>query len=300
MSTNFDRSLQELLRNHVEQPSLDCWDKISSRLDAMQASNANSTASDVSSFSQFVGSAAGKAAIVAVVASIAAITYFAINDKNETVQAAQSQEVTTTEQDIVSLSENCVEQKTKIVENKTEKEFFEENIVQTSNLSPVDAAKEIEENSVFTPTPHTATNSSNLNLTEKEPSVQMQKTEQSSQTQPTQKERKVVAEPTENYENTAENKDEPEELKPPKIGIPNAFTPNGDNVNDFFVIINIEQVEDTQLDIFTRDGRVVYSKHSYDNTWDGRGLPDGTYFYVFRFMYDGNQFMRRGSVTIKR
>ena len=296
MSTNFDRSLQELLRNHVEQPSLDCWDKISSRLDAMQASNANSTASDVSPFSQFVGSVAGKAAIAAVVTSIAAITYFAINDKNETVQAAQSQEVTTTEQDIVSLSENCVEQKTKIVENKTEKEFFEENIVQTSNLSPVDATKEIEENSVFTTIPNTA----NLNLTEKEPSAQMQKTEQSSQTQPTQKERKVVAEPTENYENTAENKDELEELKPPKIGIPNAFTPNGDNVNDFFVIINIEQVEDTQLDIFTRDGRVVYSKHSYDNTWDGRGLPDGTYFYVFRFMYDGNQFMRRGSVTIKR
>jgi gliding motility-associated-like protein len=139
-----------------------------------------------------------------------------------------------------------------------------------------------------------------LNLTEKEPIPQTPKTEQSSQTKQTQKEKESLAKQTDNQEDTEENKDEPEEPKPPKIGIPNIFTPNGDGINDFFVIINIEQVENTQLDIFTKEGRVVYSKQSYDNTWDGRGLPDGTYYYIFRFFYEGNQFMRRGSITIKR
>ncbi|MEY3343404.1 MAG: hypothetical protein RL090_1088 [Bacteroidota bacterium] len=66
--------------------------------------------------------------------------------------------------------------------------------------------------------------------------------------------------------------------------IPNIFTPgNGDNLNDYFQIGNIESNPNTKVVIVNRWGNEVYSTDNYNNTtnrWDGADLPDGTYFYV--------------------
>jgi len=69
--------------------------------------------------------------------------------------------------------------------------------------------------------------------------------------------------------------------------LPNAFTPNGDGINDFYVIkdpnskfrINTFQVWDIAR-------QLVYSAKNYANTWDGKDLNGnrlltGTYFAVF-------------------
>ena len=306
MDTNFDKRIQELLSNHVEQPSLDCWDKISSNLDALQAIHASSaTSANASQFSQFVGSVVGKIAVTAtIVAGVAVATYFIVGNHDENSQTVQTQEISTTEQYTDAAPVQYAEEE--LVENDAKNVFCSDKITQTNSRFSADTTIEngnvAEENiNVFSPISTIPAKSSDLNVAAKESSVQPQETEPQQHFLPTKKEKEAVTEPTKATTPIVETKEEePEEFKQPKIGIPNVITPNGDGVNDFFVFINIEQVEDNQLDIYTREGKVVYSKRFYDNSWDGRGLPDGTYFYVFRFTYEGNQFLRKGSISIIR
>ena len=74
--------------------------------------------------------------------------------------------------------------------------------------------------------------------------------------------------------------------------IPQGFSPNGDGINDRFVINGIKSGEKIELMIFNRWGGVVYANQDYKNDWrgetnvgvkvlgDGQGLPDGTYYYI--------------------
>lgn len=64
--------------------------------------------------------------------------------------------------------------------------------------------------------------------------------------------------------------------------ITNVFTPNGDGVNDTFVIPHLETYTENEITIINRWGNVVYQKTNYKNDWDGSGLVEGTYFYVLR------------------
>jgi len=68
--------------------------------------------------------------------------------------------------------------------------------------------------------------------------------------------------------------------EPPTITIPNVFSPNGDGVNDFFVIRNLQLYDFRPLVIYNRWGNVVYQSEQYNNDWDGRGVPDGVYYGV--------------------
>jgi gliding motility-associated-like protein len=290
MKQDFDKSLQDLLGNHTEQPPLECWDKIASRLDALQAANAGAaTSANTSAFSQFAGSMLGKIAVTALVAASAATAvYLAVKDNDQPAQTAQQQEVFTEEQDAYK-AENASETKTETVYvlNKT---------AQTNPPSSTDTVRE-ENAIVFSPTVNVSDNQSNLNTTITESTPQPQEIAPQLPVLPSKKE--TAAEPKPEKEATVENKDETETPEP-KLGIPNVITPNGDDVNDYFEIPNLEQLSKTQLYVYTRDGKVVYNKSPYDNRWDGRGLPDGVYYYIFQFTYQGEQFMRKGSVTIMR
>ncbi|WP_214070028.1 gliding motility-associated C-terminal domain-containing protein [Mucilaginibacter sp. dw_454] len=66
------------------------------------------------------------------------------------------------------------------------------------------------------------------------------------------------------------------------LTIPNVFTPNGDNVNDAFVILGLELYPENELTIINRWGAIVYQKKGYQNNWDGSGLNEGTYFYFLK------------------
>lgn len=81
--------------------------------------------------------------------------------------------------------------------------------------------------------------------------------------------------------------------KPCALIIPDVFTVNGDQVNDFFEIGNIEAFETNKVTIFNRWGNIVFEADGYDNDdvrWEGQNtadlsagnglLPEGTYFYV--------------------
>jgi gliding motility-associated-like protein len=85
----------------------------------------------------------------------------------------------------------------------------------------------------------------------------------------------------------------------------NAFTPNGDGINDRWLITNGNCLANAQVQIFNRYGAKVYEDKNYRNTWDGtyKGspLPDGTYYYVITFRLINNKVENRtGNVTILR
>ena len=66
--------------------------------------------------------------------------------------------------------------------------------------------------------------------------------------------------------------------------IPNAFTPNGDGINDSFYIQRISLYPQNTLQIFTRQGQLIYQANGYKNQWQGIGtdgmkVPQGFYYY---------------------
>ncbi|MCG8477406.1 MAG: Ig-like domain-containing protein [Cytophagales bacterium] len=78
-------------------------------------------------------------------------------------------------------------------------------------------------------------------------------------------------------------------------------TPNGDEQNDTFEILNAEIFENSRLVIFNKAGNVVYTADHYQNDWEGQTTgggvaPTGTYYYIFNFG-DGRDVIR-GAVYI--
>ncbi|MGI4875002.1 MAG: gliding motility-associated C-terminal domain-containing protein [Janthinobacterium lividum] len=61
---------------------------------------------------------------------------------------------------------------------------------------------------------------------------------------------------------------------------PNIITPNGDQLNDQWVIPNL--AGNTHAWLYNRWGRLVYEAPAYDNRWAAEGLPAGLYYYVLR------------------
>ena len=86
------------------------------------------------------------------------------------------------------------------------------------------------------------------------------------------------------------------------IIIYNTFTPNGDGNNDVWYIANINKYPNSLLEIFNRDGRLVYKSKGYQNNWNGKAsgddIPAATYFYVLD-LADGKR-KYHGTVTIVR
>ncbi len=90
------------------------------------------------------------------------------------------------------------------------------------------------------------------------------------------------------------------------VTLPNAFTPNGDGLNDVFRIIGYGQIELVSFEIFNRWGNKVWRTNILDDSWDGmyKSLPAeiSTYFYVVKFKCSstGNVEQKQGDVTLIR
>jgi gliding motility-associated-like protein len=68
----------------------------------------------------------------------------------------------------------------------------------------------------------------------------------------------------------------------PEVEIPNTFTPNGDNVNDTWVIQGLDGTGSVK--IFNRYGTLLYKNTGYytpwDGTYNGKKVPAGVYYYI--------------------
>lgn len=89
-------------------------------------------------------------------------------------------------------------------------------------------------------------------------------------------------------------------IVPLPIKIPNAFTPNGDGINDTFTIEGIEAYDRVEVLIFNRWGNEVYKSERYNNDWAGLNLHDGVYYYMIRTHKGGVVTPLSGWVVLKR
>ena len=82
--------------------------------------------------------------------------------------------------------------------------------------------------------------------------------------------------------------------------IRNAFSPNGDGVNDKWVIDNLSLYPDNQLTLINRWGNEVLTVKDYQNDWDGSQLAEGTYYYILKVNMCGEYSTFNGYITILR
>jgi len=94
------------------------------------------------------------------------------------------------------------------------------------------------------------------------------------------------------------------------IFIPEGFSPNGDGINDYFVIPHAGNLK-TAIEVKNRWGNTVYQSNDYKNDWDGKGsgkllgqeLPNGTYFCLIKVIdISTGKIVSNGvkSITLRR
>jgi gliding motility-associated-like protein len=85
------------------------------------------------------------------------------------------------------------------------------------------------------------------------------------------------------------------------IQVPNAFTPNGDGLNDTFkpIITRPDLVVNYHLSIYNRWGECFLETRDTAKGWDGKDAPAGVYSWVISYSdIVGKVVKMRGSVTL--
>jgi gliding motility-associated-like protein len=89
------------------------------------------------------------------------------------------------------------------------------------------------------------------------------------------------------------------------IDLPSAFTPDGDNVNDSWVLPHIDEIYPNNIvSIYNRWGIKVfespkgqYESHKWDGKYNDKALPVDSYFFIIEYN-DSSKPTTNGKVTI--
>jgi len=82
---------------------------------------------------------------------------------------------------------------------------------------------------------------------------------------------------------------------------PTTITPNGDGINDYFEVALGLTYPDNEIWIFNRTGNMVYHQKGYYDQFNGAGLPDGTFVYIFVYKDNsGKTHTLNGTIWITR
>jgi gliding motility-associated-like protein len=90
------------------------------------------------------------------------------------------------------------------------------------------------------------------------------------------------------------------------IKVKNAFSPNGDGINDKWQVYDqYDCLSNITLTVFNRYGSKIFESRDYRNNWDGtyngKPCPDGTYYGVIEFkLISGKKFTKKTDITIIR
>lgn len=92
-----------------------------------------------------------------------------------------------------------------------------------------------------------------------------------------------------------------------EVFIPNAFSPNGDGINDLFRVTTATGVELIQFDVYDRWGVRAWSTNDFRTGWDGtykeqKDANMNTFYYIFRYlcMTDGKIYTKKGDINLIR
>ena len=95
-------------------------------------------------------------------------------------------------------------------------------------------------------------------------------------------------------------------LKSCYIAVPNAFTPNGDGLNDFLYPVNAYKADNLEFKIYNRLGQLVFQTNDWTQKWDGtiKGEPQDAGIYVWTLKYilrdTGKSIFTKGSTVLIR
>ncbi len=89
----------------------------------------------------------------------------------------------------------------------------------------------------------------------------------------------------------------------PNYHVPNAFTPNGDGLNDVFRAIPPGIAQTEYIRIFNRYGQLVFETHEWMKGWDGRYQgklqPQGAYVWIIKGVdKNGRIIEKKGTVML--
>ena len=85
------------------------------------------------------------------------------------------------------------------------------------------------------------------------------------------------------------------------LHVPNTFTPNGDGMNDYWIIRGLDLYPKVQVFVFNRWGEQLFYSQGYGHPWNGfyngKPLPMGTYYYLIK-LNGQNQKPLTGPLTL--
>ncbi len=93
--------------------------------------------------------------------------------------------------------------------------------------------------------------------------------------------------------------------KPYALYAPNAFSPDGDGINDFFNVAG-QGLTDYVIEIYNRWGQMVFIANDINEKWDGtfknKKVPAGTYVYKIKSKDFGTELriIKSGTVSLIR
>lgn len=95
-------------------------------------------------------------------------------------------------------------------------------------------------------------------------------------------------------------------LKSCYIAVPNAFTPNGDGLNDFLYPLNAYKADNLTFRVYNRAGQLIFETHDWIRKWDGtfKGEPQDAGIFVWTLQYilrdTGKPVFKKGSTALIR
>lgn len=90
------------------------------------------------------------------------------------------------------------------------------------------------------------------------------------------------------------------------LEVPNIFTPNGDQINDYFSLVSYAGIQLLEIDIVNRWGNLVRSFAKPDFQWDGKdasgnAMAEGVYFYrLTAILSSGEEIEKQGFIEVLR
>jgi gliding motility-associated-like protein len=97
---------------------------------------------------------------------------------------------------------------------------------------------------------------------------------------------------------------EPQSIHVESGDIPNAFSPNGEEPNEVWIVKSLEGRTNCLVRVFDRSGKLVYTDNDgiydpWDGKLNGKDLPAGTYFYLIQIDKSKGKPVRN-TITIVR
>jgi gliding motility-associated-like protein len=90
----------------------------------------------------------------------------------------------------------------------------------------------------------------------------------------------------------------------PDISFPNGFSPNGDGLNDTWIIDLIDMFPNCTVEIYNRWGQLLFLSNGYLVPWDGtynnQPVPVGTYYYIINLNHPLYPDAFTGPLTVLR